>query len=293
MHQPLYLQKSGVVMKSIVLSFVFFSSVFAQIDTTIWYPLQQGNYWEYYDASVQKGVTVLGDTTIDGKVYSILQTIDFSEPNNKTISYRRLESNKFLYQLRNNKEVIYYDFSIDERSSWEIDSSYYSRTFVKTDTVWSEIFQTNLTRKEYEDFYTAGTIEREWQQVSKGIGETLLGYSGGYIELVGAIINGVKYGSVTSVEKTTSTSKFFNLNQNYPNPFNPSTMISYSIPENSFVSLNVFNSLGQVVSTLVSEHQPAGSYNIDFNSENLSSGIYFYRIQTNDFTKTIKMVLLR
>ncbi len=68
----------------------------------------------------------------------------------------------------------------------------------------------------------------------------------------------------------------FNLEQNYPNPFNPVTTIKYQIPEISFVTLKVYDVLGNEIATLVSEEKPAGSYEINFNSSNLSSGIYFY-----------------
>lgn len=85
----------------------------------------------------------------------------------------------------------------------------------------------------------------------------------------------------------------YSLSQNYPNPFNPNTIIRYSITQDGFVSLKVFNSLGEIVSTLFSEHKSAGNYTINFNSDNLSSGIYLYRIEANDFNQTKKMVLIR
>lgn len=85
----------------------------------------------------------------------------------------------------------------------------------------------------------------------------------------------------------------FNLTPNFPNPFNPSTTINYSIPKYSFVSLVVFNSIGEKVKTLVSENKNSGSYSINFNSVNLPSGIYFLRFTASSFTQTNKMVLLR
>ncbi len=85
----------------------------------------------------------------------------------------------------------------------------------------------------------------------------------------------------------------FNLSQNYPNPFNPSTTIHYSIPEQSTVTLEIFDVLGRRVKVLVREHKNAGNYKIEFRSQNLSSGIYFYRIKAGDFIDTKKMILLR
>jgi hypothetical protein len=85
----------------------------------------------------------------------------------------------------------------------------------------------------------------------------------------------------------------YKLEQNYPNPFNPTTTIQFSIPEQSFVKLEVFNSLGEKVSTLVSEELNAGSYKFDWKAENLSSGIYYYTLTASSFTQTRKLVLLK
>ncbi len=85
----------------------------------------------------------------------------------------------------------------------------------------------------------------------------------------------------------------FTLEQNYPNPFNPSTTIQFSIPEQSLVTLEVFNTLGEKVTTLVSEELTAGSYKYDWNADNLASGIYLYKLQTPTFTESRKMALLK
>lgn len=127
------------------------------------------------------------------------------------------------------------------------------------------------------------------------------------------ITGGVKTGPVLSdmthalfdtLETVSSVETFedvlpekFILAQNYPNPFNPSTTIQFSIPERSFVKLEVFNTLGEKVSTLVSEELKAGNYKYEWNAESvevgLSSGIYFYKFSANEFTKTNKMILLK
>ena len=83
------------------------------------------------------------------------------------------------------------------------------------------------------------------------------------------------------------------LMQNYPNPFNPSTIISYSLPNNTHIILKVFDVLGNEVATLINEEKPAGNYEVEFNASGLSSGIYFYRIQTEGFIDTKKLILLK
>jgi hypothetical protein len=85
----------------------------------------------------------------------------------------------------------------------------------------------------------------------------------------------------------------FELKQNYPNPFNPSTQISFSVPETQNVKLNVYNTLGQKVATLLNERMNAGSHSINFNAAQLSSGIYFYELVGGDKTITKKMTLIK
>ncbi len=98
---------------------------------------------------------------------------------------------------------------------------------------------------------------------------------------------------VTDVEDKLNEPIDFSLKQNYPNPFNPSTRISFSIPNEEFVSLKVFNSLGEEVKELVNETRSAGNYIVDFNASNLTSGVYFYKLKTNSFTEVKKMILIR
>lgn len=85
----------------------------------------------------------------------------------------------------------------------------------------------------------------------------------------------------------------FTVNQNYPNPFNPSTVISYSIPNEAFVTVKVYNVLGQEVATLLNDVQSAGVYRINFNASKLSSGIYFYSVKADNHSDVKKMILMK
>ena len=85
----------------------------------------------------------------------------------------------------------------------------------------------------------------------------------------------------------------FTLYQNYPNPFNPNTKIKYYIPKSSRVQITVYDILSNEIATLVDEEKPAGSYLVQFNASNLPSGVYFYKLQTGSFTKTMKMILVK
>lgn len=106
---------------------------------------------------------------------------------------------------------------------------------------------------------------------------------------------GAFYGEAgpTGVEDIQSLPTVYALEQNYPNPFNPSTIISYALPKQSFVSLKIYDVLGRVAKTLINETQAPGIYRLNFDASGLASGVYFYRLVTGSFVDTRKLVLLR
>ncbi|HJY63782.1 MAG TPA: T9SS type A sorting domain-containing protein, partial [Ignavibacteria bacterium] len=85
----------------------------------------------------------------------------------------------------------------------------------------------------------------------------------------------------------------YDLKQNYPNPFNPKTTIQIDIPKESFVKLSVYDEIGREVTALINENLRPGKYEIDFEGNRLSSGVYYYRLTTPDFNDTRKMILLK
>lgn len=89
-----------------------------------------------------------------------------------------------------------------------------------------------------------------------------------------------------------TVNKYF-LNQNYPNPYNPLTIIRYGLPNNNFVKLEVFDLLGRKLETLVNETKTKGVHNVAFDASRYSSGIYFYKIEAGDYSKVMKMVLIK
>jgi len=106
---------------------------------------------------------------------------------------------------------------------------------------------------------------------------------------------------VVSVETEETIPTTFSLKQNYPNPFNPSTKIRFTIPsviasevkQSQFVSLKVYDVLGNEVTTLVNEDKPAGNYEVNFDARGLTSGIYFYKLSAGSFSQTKKMLLIK
>jgi len=120
-----------------------------------------------------------------------------------------------------------------------------------------------------------------------------IGQSGNYYYRLKQIDNDgtYKYSDVITVE--VGAPDKYTLSQNYPNPFNPETRINFSLPVKQFVSLKVYNTLGELVKELINEYKEAGSYSIVFNASDLASGIYIYRLETQNFVMNKKMTLIK
>ncbi len=139
-----------------------------------------------------------------------------------------------------------------------------------------------------------------WTSQTSGTTEQLEGvsftdsYNGTAVGLNGKILRTTN-GGVTFVEEEEidEIPTEFLLSQNYPNPFNPSTKIRYSVPQSSSVVIKVFDILGNEIETLVNEEKSVGTYELNWNAENLPSGVYFYRLQAGSFVETKKMVLMK
>ena len=109
-----------------------------------------------------------------------------------------------------------------------------------------------------------------------------------------ALETGDLTGIVLGVKEITGTTpSAFKLSQNYPNPFNPTTIIEYSVPKSAFVSLVVYNLLGQEVASLFKGNQKSGNYEVTFNGANLASGVYLYRLHSDNVSITKKFVLMK
>jgi len=120
--------------------------------------------------------------------------------------------------------------------------------------------------------------------------------SGNYDSTANAILRGVlDYMNITTdVEQVADVFlKEFELEQNYPNPFNPSTSIQYAISSRQFVTIKVYDILGNDITTLVNDYRDAGIYNVQFTMHNLASGIYFYTLQAGGFVESKKMIYLK
>jgi Secretion system C-terminal sorting domain len=101
------------------------------------------------------------------------------------------------------------------------------------------------------------------------------------------------YETCEGIQQTIEVANYYSLQQNYPNPFNPVTNIKFSVPLSGQVRLVIFDILGKEVEVLLNEYKHPGVYNVDFDASHLSSGIYFYRLEANDYVQTKKMLLVK
>ena len=99
--------------------------------------------------------------------------------------------------------------------------------------------------------------------------------------------------TISDVNTTHQIPAEYSLEQNYPNPFNPTTNIRFRIVEGGFVTLKIYNVLGNEVATLINEEKPAGNYVVTFDAAQFPSGVYFYTIDAGNFTRTKKMLFLK
>jgi hypothetical protein len=283
-------------MKSIGLIILFISSSINAQSRAEYYPLQVGNKWVYKTTYYEVGPPsisyyskeVIGDTTMDNGIkYSVILE-------NRYKHYERFDT------LTN--EIIYYSYS-DNHSN---DIPRYSLNYIKDSTViWNPpfggmTFQISFNQQSSSDtsyIYLNGDGLIEVSiSFKKYIGIIYLSFyeiSVSYNNLVGYRINGKEWGQLTGVNTNKNIVSDYKLEQNYPNPFNPSTKIEYDLPKEGMISLKIYDMLGREVKTLVNEHKNAGSYNIEFNANHLTSGIYFYRLTSGNFTQVKKLILIK
>lgn len=162
-------------------------------------------------------------------------------------------------------------------------------------------FLTGLSQAEGVDFFQNGNIligngatssVKMFDSNGNYIEDFIPSGSGGLMRPNAVVIRELNPSSVSEDESSSDLNNFL-LEQNYPNPFNPSTTIKYKLPENSYVSLIVYDILGNNISTLIDEIKEAGYHSIEFDATNLVSGTYFYRLTTGEFTSVKKLVLLK
>jgi hypothetical protein len=266
------------------------------------YPLSIGDYWEYVEyAGFGGGIvdtvskTVISDTTIGSTDYMV---IVFRAPHYgvQRESFERFDSVGDVRTYSNGTESLDFRFSDTSRTPWTFEGSLrrWERNYV--DTVFGSPRHV-LFALTYQSWDTLGYFGL-WTSLIEGIGVTLsMGGEGGGYALRGAKIDGVVYGTITSVGESDNREfpNDYNLQQNYPNPFNSSTTIQFSIPVGTYgrTSLQVYDLLGHEVAVLVDEVKQPGTYTVQFDGRGLASGVYVYRLRAGAFVQSRKLLLLK
>jgi len=271
------------------------------------YPLQVGNLWQYWTYDYLNGQTtliygwtekVISDTIISGgqKYY----TINSDQPLSKPV-YRKQDLNK-VYQWKNGKDSLIYDFSKNRGDTIRIQPVGVNDTLFQVikDDGYSILFSTN---RKYWTYYTyfAKITYYEQKDFYDEIGIGYLIIEGGEEWFLrGAIINGITYGTITSVndDKSESTPTDFILFPNYPNPFNAGTTISFNINSTLTINLAIYDLLGRKINTLINQEISSGTHRLFWNGKNengdeLSSGIYICRLQSSSYSFQRKMLMLK
>lgn len=205
-------------------------------------------------------------------------------------------ADSFLFAGTTSSSTVGVYISSDRGESWSFSQTIPSVTSIQA--IGPNIFVSSFG----DGIWLSTNYGNTWDQINDGItGSAYYVLSTGINDIyiyAGTNASGVWRRELTEVitdinDNIDFTPSGYSLEQNYPNPFNPSTTISFSIPNEEFVSLKVYNSLGEEVAELVNETKPAGNYSVTFDASELTSGIYFYKISAGNFIETKKMIYLK
>lgn len=289
---------------SLRIFFLFLIAINLFSQSSDYFPLEVGNQWTYKPS---------WDTSASSITYSVDKKISINDfeyflygmaPYYDTL---RNNGSGVVYKLIKNKEHLWFDFTIADRDTYHI-PIHYSQTF---DT-WVVTVTRNVEAETHlgtfknciELFFDIPHVidEEHIYVFAPNVGIVKRYGAWENRSLVSAIINGEM---VTNIPNAGIPGKFV-LHQNYPNPFNPSTKIKFTISsvgathelsEQQFVTLKVYDILGNEITTLVNEMKKPGTYEVKFDSRTsdftLISGVYFYRLMVGNYLTTKKMVLIR
>jgi hypothetical protein len=286
-----------------------FCGLNAQVDSALaFFPLNTGDMWQYRyhfvndcsgdEQSSYHIVEVVGDTLLaTGYRYKIVTS---NLPPSFPVGYLRVDSGSAnVYQYLGSGDCLI-DSLLATEGSWFFPNEYcwWATECVSFDneiilglqTVARHSVMSYVHGGEYDLAYGLGRT----QYTTYVDGGCLPLLNSIYRDLVYARIDGVEYGTLVGVEEAdNSAPASFKLEQNYPNPFNPKTEIRFQITENGFVSLRVYDVLGREVATLVNERKGSGTYTVTWNASGQASGLYYYRLISDELVETKKMVVLK
>jgi hypothetical protein len=283
---------------------VLFSSetLYSQTDSVLAYmPLEIGNQWQYKVHRI-----VYGPPHTDTTTYYSFSRVERDTIMPNGYQYQVISSTKFAtrYVHIDSATACVYEYENDSSRGLKTDSlrcsqgDWFGRgsycEFIDTATVLNYQTWVMSIDRSSPDITVRHTLAMNVGMIYKYIYESFGWGTEEISNLVYAKINGNEFGElVVSQDDFRNELTGFNLHQNHPNPFNPTTTIKYQIPELSFVTLKVYDVLGNEIALLVNGEKPAGKYEIEFDASRLPSGVYFYTLKTAEFVYSKKMILIK
>ena len=276
-----------------ILSFLLFAFCSSSLSQGH-YPLQVGNRWDYGELELAGhfnylySLKIIGDTTMpNGKKYAIETSIY------GTRYLRQEDSLLFIYQSSN--ETVLYNYSFHDRDTALFVQNGSDITKVIVYVGQGEIF--GRTSKAWTYVRTTNTSSDGGSRVTiiDSIGRTYTFIDGGYTEyLMGAIIDGKQYGTITQVSPQAKVNPSdFQLFQNFPNPFNPVTTIKYFVPVRAEIEIALYSTLGKKIAVISSGVQDPGLHVAHIDGSELSSGMYFVRLMARNVGISKSIVLVK
>jgi hypothetical protein len=266
-------------------------------------PFKLGNIWVYDEfPSISRTTVIDTNFVIDTILYAKL-FIEYNYGGLQYFLYMRLKDDGYYAFRRDtsypapNHEQIYYKKNAMLGDTWVTPDPWspFDAVYTIEDTFVVNLFGEPTTLKRLTIDSGLLLLEEYWTEKFGKLSRTDFGTP--ISSLRGCVIDGVAYGdtsfNVVSVKYETGQPEYFILEQNYPNPFNSSTIINYILPEGSFITLEIFNVLGEKIDVLVNGFKPAGTYSLQFNADGLASGNYLCTLRTNNFIQTRKMQVLK
>ncbi|MCZ7603812.1 MAG: T9SS type A sorting domain-containing protein [Melioribacteraceae bacterium] len=274
-----------------------------------WRPLWVGNMWQYSSGGKIKTRFVEKDTVVNDQIY--FKKVDYLYDNGHVFMWERNKidfSSTLMLDVADVNHNSVYNEELLLDSVDMSDDVYYINSYrfvypgweykffeIPYETrvsrpLWYEVFgDTVLTREvSYDGFFQSEVL-------ADGIGCILIKEEGHWMYLKGAIIYGEQYGTIVSVDEEAIDNQLA-LSQNYPNPFNPTTTIKFTVANvgtSRDLSLRVYDILGREIQTLLNKPMQPGSYEVQFDGSNLTSGVYFYVLETSGKRLTKKMLLVK
>jgi hypothetical protein len=272
----------------------------SKLISSAFYPLNVGDYWEYFDIDwygrVQDTTSELieKDSLLLGTVYKKIVSRSFRWKYSGT-RFHRADSigDVYSFDTASGNERLLYRLSDTSKSVW-----FTGNMKARFDSSAIKAFLGSPRRVLMISYFgrddTTYTRSLFGEWLAEGIGSVISGNEYSRYSIKGCRISGVIYGTITSAEPTPSPLPApFVLHQNYPNPFNPTTTIPYVVPRRSPVTLIVYNILGERIATLVDETKAPGAYEVIFDGSKFASGVYFCRMNASNYTLIRKLVMTK